>query len=85
MSQAVTDRTFAAAGSRVVRAYSPSARTSTIVMAMKIRLSVMAALVTWWMAHHNHTVKTHINRIFAKTGSRDRVAAIGYAQRHGIS
>ena len=32
----------------------------------------------------NHTVKTHINRIFAKTGSRDRVAAIGYARRHGI-
>ncbi len=32
----------------------------------------------------NHTVKTHINRIFAKTGSRDRVAAIGYAHRHGI-
>ena len=32
----------------------------------------------------NHTVKTHINRIFAKTRSRDRVAAIGYAQRHGI-
>jgi DNA-binding NarL/FixJ family response regulator len=31
-----------------------------------------------------HTVKTHINRIFAKTGSRDRVAAIGYAQRHDI-
>jgi DNA-binding NarL/FixJ family response regulator len=30
----------------------------------------------------NHTVKTHINRIFAKTGSRDRVAAIAYAQRH---
>jgi DNA-binding NarL/FixJ family response regulator len=32
----------------------------------------------------NHTVKTHINRIFAKTGSRDRVAAVGYAQRHQI-
>jgi len=32
----------------------------------------------------NHTIKTHINRIFAKTGSRDRVAAIGYAQRHHI-
>ena len=32
----------------------------------------------------NHTVKTHINRIFAKTGSRDRVAAVGYARRHGI-
>jgi DNA-binding NarL/FixJ family response regulator len=33
----------------------------------------------------NHTIKTHINRIFAKTGSRDRVAAIGYAHRHRIS
>ena len=32
----------------------------------------------------NHTVKTHISRIFAKTGSRDRAAAIGYAHRHGI-
>jgi len=30
------------------------------------------------------TVKTHVNRIFAKTGSRDRVAAIGYAHEHGI-
>jgi DNA-binding NarL/FixJ family response regulator len=32
----------------------------------------------------NHTVKTHINRIFAKTGSRDRAAAIGYAHRNHI-
>ncbi len=32
----------------------------------------------------SHTVKTHINRIFAKTGSRDRAAAIGYAQRHHL-
>jgi DNA-binding NarL/FixJ family response regulator len=33
----------------------------------------------------NHTVKTHISRIFAKTGSRDRVAAIGYARRHNMA
>ena len=32
----------------------------------------------------NHTIKTHISRIFAKTGSRDRAAAIGYAHQHGI-
>jgi len=32
----------------------------------------------------NHTIKTHIGRIFAKTGSRDRSAAIGYAHRHNI-
>ena len=32
----------------------------------------------------SHTIKTHINRIFSKTGSRDRAAAIGYAHRHGL-
>lgn len=32
----------------------------------------------------SNTVKTHINRVFAKTGSRDRVAAIQYARRHGL-
>ncbi|WP_042371505.1 response regulator [Streptacidiphilus neutrinimicus] len=32
---------------------------------------------------HN-TVKTHVNRIFTKTGSRDRVAAAHYARRHHL-
>ena len=32
----------------------------------------------------NHTVKSHINRIFAKTGSRDRAAATQYAQAHNL-
>lgn len=31
-----------------------------------------------------NTVKTHINRVFAKTRSRDRVAATQYARRHGL-
>ena len=31
-----------------------------------------------------HTIKTHINRIFAKTGSADRGAAIDYARRNGM-
>ncbi|CAM5724542.1 response regulator transcription factor [Streptomyces mordarskii] len=30
------------------------------------------------------TVKTHVNRVFAKTGSRDRGQAIAYAHRHGL-
>ena len=30
------------------------------------------------------TVKTHVNRIFAKTGSRDRAQAAVYAHRHGM-
>ncbi|MFI5065732.1 MAG: LuxR C-terminal-related transcriptional regulator [Streptosporangiales bacterium] len=31
------------------------------------------------------TVKTHVNRIFAKTGARDRVQAIRYAYTHGYA
>jgi len=31
------------------------------------------------------TVKTHINRIFYKTGVRDRAQAVGYAFKHGIA
>jgi DNA-binding NarL/FixJ family response regulator len=31
------------------------------------------------------TVKTHINRIFAKTHSRDRAQAVAYAHRHGLT
>ena len=31
------------------------------------------------------TVKTHVNRIFSKTGSRDRAQAVRYAYQHGIA
>jgi len=31
------------------------------------------------------TVKTHVNRIFAKTGSRDRAHAVRYAYTHGYA
>jgi DNA-binding NarL/FixJ family response regulator len=30
------------------------------------------------------TVKTHVNRIFAKVGARDRAQAVGYAYQHGL-
>ena len=33
----------------------------------------------------NATVKTHINRIFAKTGARDRAQAVRYAYLHGLA
>jgi DNA-binding NarL/FixJ family response regulator len=32
----------------------------------------------------SHTIKTHVNRIFTKTGSRDRVAAARYAHEHHL-
>ena len=31
-----------------------------------------------------HTVKSHINRIFAKTGSADRAGAVRYARDHHL-
>jgi len=31
------------------------------------------------------TVKTHVNRIFMKTKSRDRAQAVAYAHRHGLA
>jgi DNA-binding NarL/FixJ family response regulator len=31
------------------------------------------------------TVKTHVNRIFAKTASRDRAQAVTYAHQHGLT
>jgi len=31
------------------------------------------------------TVKTHINRIFAKSGARDRAQAVRYAYQHGLT
>ncbi|HSO98989.1 MAG TPA: response regulator transcription factor [Solirubrobacteraceae bacterium] len=33
----------------------------------------------------NATVKTHINRIFSKTGARDRAQAVRYAYQHGLA
>ncbi len=33
----------------------------------------------------NATVKTHVNRIFYKTGARDRAQAVRYAYRHGLA
>jgi DNA-binding NarL/FixJ family response regulator len=32
-----------------------------------------------------HTVKSHINRIFTKTGSPDRAAAVRYAHEHHLA
>ena len=52
-----------------------------------VRPAQMTAWISAFAAQlflSNHTIKTHISRIFAKTGSRDRAAAIGYAHRHHI-
>jgi len=37
------------------------------------------------MVVSEHTVKTHINHVFAKTGSRNRAQAIHYAHEHQLT
>jgi DNA-binding NarL/FixJ family response regulator len=50
---------------------------------------IAAGLTNAEIARHLYvseaTVKTHVNRIFAKTSSRDRTAAALYAQKHGLA
>ena len=42
------------------------------------------AEITQTLVLSNHTIKTHINRIFAKTGSANRTAASRFARAHGL-
>ena len=43
------------------------------------------AEITQTLVLSNHTVKTHINRIFAKTGSANRTEASRFARAHGLT
>jgi DNA-binding NarL/FixJ family response regulator len=52
----------------------------TLIAAGRSNTEIAAHLVV-----SSHTVKSHINRIFAKTASRDRAAAIHYAHEHGLA
>jgi len=38
-----------------------------------------------WCCLSHATVKRHINRIFAKTGARDRAQAVRYAYQHHLA
>ncbi|MGW4853303.1 response regulator [Streptomyces sp. NPDC004288] len=60
-----------------------TARESEVLALMARGLSNREIGATLFLS--NNTVKTHINRIFAKTGCRDRVAAAHYARRHGLT
>jgi len=52
----------------------------TLIAAGRSNAEIAAALV---LSHA--TVKTHVNRIFAKTGARDRAQAVRYAYRAGLA
>jgi DNA-binding NarL/FixJ family response regulator len=90
--QAVLDASVQAALLKAAR-QGVVARPATLPDGLTDREGEVLALIA--SGHSNHeiaerlyvaeaTVKTHVNRIFAKTGSRDRAQAAVYAHRHGL-
>jgi DNA-binding CsgD family transcriptional regulator len=62
----------------------PAAATAgaiTAALALAVGLSNAEIAGRLYLSHAR--VKTHINRIFAKTGARDRAQAVRYAYHHG--
>jgi DNA-binding NarL/FixJ family response regulator len=55
------------------------AETLRLIAAGLSNAEIAAALVI-----SDATVKTHVNRVFRKTGARDRAQAVRYAYQHGI-
>lgn len=70
-----------------------SARDGALPDGLTVREAEVLAHVARGLSNHEiaatlylseATVKTHINRIFAKTHSRDRAQAVAYAHEHGL-
>jgi DNA-binding NarL/FixJ family response regulator len=90
--QAVLDASVQAALLKVAR-QGVVARPATLPDGLTDREAEVLALIASGLSNHEiaerlyvaeATVKTHVNRIFAKTGSRDRAQAAVYAHRHGL-
>lgn len=59
-----------------------SPREAEVLKLIAAGLSNTEIAVALFVSHA--TVKTHVNRIFAKIGARDRAQAVGYAYQHGL-
>jgi DNA-binding NarL/FixJ family response regulator len=78
---------FADPGSPAARARRPpdglTIREAEVLSLLASGLSNAEIAQRLYLSHA--TVKTHINRIFAKTGVRDRAQAVRYAYQHGLT
>jgi DNA-binding NarL/FixJ family response regulator len=95
LDPAVQERLVAAVISRPPAAEPPSpgpgqkppgrltAREAEVLTLLAAGLSNAEIAKRLYLSHA--TVKTHINRIFAKTGARDRAQAVRYAYQHGLA
>ena len=92
--QGVLDPVVQAALLQAARSPTPVSRPDVLPDGLTDREAEVLALITEGLSNQEiagrlyvseATVKTHINRIFAKTHSRDRAAAAAYAHRHGLA
>jgi DNA-binding NarL/FixJ family response regulator len=90
--QAVLDASVQAALLKAAR-QGVVGRPATLPDGLTDREAEVLALIASGLSNHEiaerlyvaeTTVKTHVNRIFAKTGSRDHAQAAVYAHRHGL-
>lgn len=92
--QAVLDPSVQAALLQAARSPVPPSRPVELPDGLTDREAEVLALIAEGLSNQEiagrlyvseATVKTHVNRIFAKTHSRDRAAAVAYAHRHGLA
>jgi RimJ/RimL family protein N-acetyltransferase len=82
MRAAVLSLAFGELGAESARSHAHSDNAASIGVSRKLGYSDDG---TQRLFLSNATVKTHINRIFAKTGARDRAQAVRYAYQHGMA
>lgn len=92
--QAVLDPAVQATLLQAARAPAPVARPAVLPDGLTEREAEVLGLIAAGLSNQEiagrlyvseATVKTHVNRIFAKTRSRDRTAAAAYAHRRGLA
>jgi DNA-binding NarL/FixJ family response regulator len=92
--QALLDPAVHARLIELARQQPPDSRGGALPDGLTVREAEVLAHIARGLSNHEiattlylseATVKTHINRIFTKTRSRDRAQAVAYAHRHGLT
>jgi DNA-binding NarL/FixJ family response regulator len=82
---AVLDRTAAEPGTAAERELPDELTPREVEVLKLIAAGLSNGEIADKLVLSNATVKTHVNRIFYKTGARDRAQAVRYAYQHGLA